>query len=306
MAADAALLGATAVSGAAVTMWWAVAGDRRLSRRAAHNLRSGLESVTDGRDLLLAAPAGERAVVPMLRQAVGAASRLTPSGTVDKLNRRIAMAGMSSRWSLDRTLAAKVLLGMVGAVFGFFLVRSGGLGVITGLTAPYTLYSAPDFLLQTKAKDRQSRIRIALPDTLDQITVCVEAGLGFEAAMARAARTGDGPLADEVVRTLQDIQLGVPRRDAMRGLSDRNDVEELRQFVQAIVQAESYGVPIAKVLRIQSSELREKRRQAAEERAMKISIKLLIPLVFCVLPCVFIVILAPAIISLVHSLHTGI
>jgi tight adherence protein C len=305
MAADA-VLGATAVSGAAVTMWWTVAGERRLTRRAARNLRSGLDSITDGRALALAAPASERAVVPMLRRAIGATGRLTPSGTVDKLNRRIAMAGMSSQWPVDRTLTAKVVLAAIGAVFGLFLLGSGGLGILVGLALPVALYNAPDFLLQTKAKDRQARIRIALPDTLDQITVCVEAGLGFEAAMARAARTGDGPLADELVRTLQDIQLGVPRRDALRGLSDRNDVVELRQFVQAIVQAEGYGVPIARVLRIQATELREKRRQAAEEQAMKISIKLLIPLVFCVLPCVFIVILAPALISLVHSLGSGI
>ena len=216
------------------------------------------------------------------------------------------MAGMSSQWPVDRTLTAKVVLAAVGAVFGVLLLGSGGLGVLVGVAAPFALYNAPDLLLRTKAQDRQTRIRVALPDTLDQITVCVEAGLGFEAAMARAARTGDGPLADEVVRTLQDIQLGVPRREAMRALSERNDVDELRQFVTAIVQAEGYGVPIAKVLRIQASELRDKRRQAAEERAMKISIKLLIPLVFCVLPCVFIVILAPALLSLVHSLGTGI
>jgi tight adherence protein C len=305
MTADA-VLGATAVSGAAVTMWWTVAGERRLTRRAARNLRSGLEPVTDGRELALAAPASERAVVPAVHRAARAAVRLTPSGSVDKLNRRIAMAGMSSRWPVDRTLAAKVMLAAVGVVFGLVLISAGGLGVLVGLTVPFALYGAPDFYLQTKANDRQGRVRVALPDTLDQITVCVEAGLGFEAAMARASRTGEGPLADEIVRTLQDIQLGVPRRDAMRGLSDRNDVDELRQFVQAIVQAEAYGGPIAKVLRIQASELREKRRQAAEERAMKISIKLLLPLVFCVLPCVFIVILAPALISLVHSLGTGV
>jgi tight adherence protein C len=145
---------------------------------------------------------------------------------------------------------------------------------------------------------------VALPDTLDQVTVCVEAGLGFEGALARAARSGSGPLADEIVRTMQDIQLGVPRKDALRRLGDRNGVEELRRFVLAVVQAEGYGVPIARVLRLQAAELREKRRQSAEEHAQKIGIKLLFPLVTCILPTVFIVILGPAIIGLMNGLAT--
>ena len=110
-------------------------------------------------------------------------------------------------------------------------------GVLFGLSLPIVMFFAPDEILRLKAVERQKRIRIALPDTLDQITVCVEAGLGFEGALARAAKTGDGPLAEEIVRTLQDVQLGVPRKEAMRGLADRNSVDELKQFVLAIIQA---------------------------------------------------------------------
>lgn len=296
-----AILGAAAVSGGALCLWWSVAGDRRLRGRAAENLRVGLR--TDVRDQVLAAPASDRAQVPLLERVAHVARRLTPAGAIDGLNRRIMRAGMSSSWPVDRTLAAKLILGGVGAVLGLLLMTGGtAAGVLFGLSLPMLMFFAPDEILRLKAVERQKRIRIALPDTLDQITVCVEAGLGFEGALARAARTGDGPLAEEIVRTLQDVQLGVPRKEAMRGLADRNAVDELKQFVLAIIQAEGFGVPIARVLRIHANELREKRRQAAEERAMKISVKMLLPLVTCILPTVFIVMIGPAIFELAGSL----
>lgn len=299
-----AVVGASAVSAAAVLLWWTVFGDRRVGRRVARNLKSGrITPVTDIREQILAAPASERVVMPAARRLALAARRLTPTGVVEKLNNRIQMAGMSSRWPVERTLAAKFILGACGVLLGLSLASTGrALAMAYGLALPLIAFSAPDVVLRLKAKTRQQQIRVSLPDTLDQITVCVEAGLAFESAMARAATTGTGPLADELVRTLQDVQLGVPRREAMRRLSERNEVDELRQFVQAIVQAEEHGVPIARVLRIQAAELREKRRQAAEERAMKVGIKMLFPLVICILPTVFIVILAPAIFGLVDSL----
>ena len=298
-----AVVGAAAVSGAVVSLWWSLAGERRLSRRAAQNLRSGgLLPVTDLREHVLAEPASTRAVVPLLQRVAGHVKRLTPVGSIERLNRRIVMAGLASEWPLDRALAAKFVLAAFGALIGALLLLAGRPGsLVWGLVLTTGLFFAPDLLLRTKAQDRQKRLRVALPDTIDQITVCVEAGLGLEGAMARAARTGDGPLAEEIIRTLQDVQLGVPRREAMKGLSERNDVAELRQLVQAIVQAEGYGVPIGRVLRVQANELREKRRQTAEEKAMKISVKMLVPLVVCILPCLFIVILAPAIFSLVDS-----
>ena len=300
------IVGAAAVSGAAVSLWWTVAGDRRDRRRANRNLRAGLAPTTNLREHILAVPASQRAVLPLVERVITATRRLTPAGATDKLNRRISMAGMSSSWPVDRTLAAKVLLGGLGALLSMVLIIGGSSsGVLFAIVLTPALFFGPDLILRNKAKDRQKRIRVALPDTLDQVTVCVEAGLGFEGAMARAARTGDGPLADELVRTLQDVQLGVPRREAMSGLSARNDVDELRQFVQAINQAEGYGVPIARVLRIHANELREKRRQQAEERAMKISIKMLFPLVTCILPTVFIVIVGPAIFQLVGAVGGG-
>jgi tight adherence protein C len=311
------VVGAGALSGALVLLWSSVGGDRRLSRRAARNLQAGFDlsaapkaatlAVGDmARAHVLSAPASERVVVPAAERFVRIVRRYTPVGAVEKLNARISMAGMASRWPLERTLAAKFLLGGFGLFFGLLMMSSGSkIGLLYGLASPLVLFRAPDILLKMKADERQRSIRVALPDTLDQVTVCVEAGLAFEGALARAARTGTGPLADELVRTLQDVQLGVPRREALQRLMERNSaVEELRHFVQAVIQAEGYGVPIARVLRVQSAELREKRRQAAEERAMKVGIKMLFPLVVCILPTVFIVILGPAVFRLVDSLSS--
>jgi tight adherence protein C len=134
------------------------------------------------------------------------------------------------------------------------------------------------------------------------MTIAVEAGLGFETAMARAGRTGTGPLAEEIVRTLQEIQIGVPRSKAMRNLADRTEQDDLRHFVLAVVQAESYGIPVADVLKTQAAEQRLKRRQSAEERAMKIPVKIIFPLILCILPTLFIVILGPAVIQISRTL----
>jgi tight adherence protein C len=301
------LVGAAAVCGAVVSMYWTVAGDRRSTRRAARNLRRGLGPTTDMREHLLAEPASERVVVPLVARIGALVRRVSPVGAVENLNRRIVKAGMTATWPLDRVLAMKLLFGLVGMVVGVSLLGVGN-AIMTfyGLITPPLFFFGPDLILRVKGKERQRRIRIDLADTLDQVTVCVEAGLAFEGALARSAKTGEGPLAEEIVRTLQDVQLGVPRRDAMLGLADRNEVDELRQFVLAINQAEGYGVPIARVLRVQANELREKRRQEAEERAMKVSIKMLFPLVTCILPTTFIVMVGPVIFQLVDTLGGGV
>jgi tight adherence protein C len=295
------VFGAAAISGAVVGTWWSLSGDRRVHARAAANLRAGLDAAAVQ---LGAAAAGRGA--PLLDRLASHAQRATPAGTREALNRRITMAGMSSEWTVERTLAMKALLGAAGLVLGLLFLQAGSaLAVLLGLLVPVTAFFFPDIVLRARARDRQHRIRTSLPDTLDQITVCVEAGLGFEAAMARAARTGTGPLAEEVLRTLQDVQLGVARKEALRALGERNDVEELRQFTRAIIQAEGYGVPIGRVLRIQASELRDKRRKSAEEKAMKVSVKMLFPLILCILPCVFIVMLGPSVMRLADALGGG-
>lgn len=300
------MLGSLALSGSGVVLWWSVAGDRRRRGQAARNLRTGLGPAPDLRSQLLELPASERVVVPLATRVALAVRRATPAGMVERLNAKILLAGRAGEWPVDRVLTAKLLLGVAGTLLGLLFLSTGSaLAMLYGLILPPASFFGPDLLLGAKGKKRQRQIRLALPDTLDQVTVCVEAGLGFEAALARAGRSGEGPLADEIVRTMQDIQLGVPRKDALRRLADRNGVDELRRFVLAVIQAEGYGVPIARVLRLQAAELREKRRQAAEEHAQKISIKLLFPLVTCILPVVFIVILGPAIFGLMEAMGDG-
>jgi len=162
-------------------------------------------------------------------------------------------------------------------------------------------YFVPELLLHSRAQKRSEQIKLELADTLDQMTIAVEAGLGFDSAMARAGRNGQGPLAEELVRTLQDIQVGQTRRAAYESLAQRTEVPDLRKFVRAIVQADKYGIAIADVLRTQAFEMRMKRRQRAEEKAMQIPVKVIFPLMLCILPVLFIVLLGPAAIGIVAT-----
>ena len=140
-----------------------------------------------------------------------------------------------------------------------------------------------------------------MPDALDLLTISVESGLGFDAALAQVARNTDGPLAEEFARVLQEMQIGLGRGAAMRALGDRTHVPELKGFVSAMVQADALGIPVAQVLRVQSREIRTKRRQRAEEQAQKVAIKILIPLIFCILPCLFIAVLGPAALGIMEA-----
>jgi tight adherence protein C len=190
-----------------------------------------------------------------------------------------------------------VIAGLLSA-----LVVAGRPGVGTVLLAVAVTgvaYYVPELLLKSRGQERQQAIALELADTLDQMTIAVEAGLGFESAMARAGRNGKGPLAEELVRTLQDIAVGQPRRDAYLALADRTGVTDLRRFIRAVVQADAYGVSIADVLRTQAQEMRLKRRQRAEEKAMQIPVKVIFPLILCILPTLFIVLLGPAVLDIV-------
>jgi tight adherence protein C len=160
----------------------------------------------------------------------------------------------------------------------------------------------PDLILWGRARERQDLIRRELPEVLDQLTVCVESGLGFDAALQRVGSKGAGPLSEELQRTLNELAVGVPRRDALGNLVSRTDVDELRRFVVAVRQADEFGLPVARVLRIQSRQLRERRRLSAEERAMKMPVKIVFPLVLCIFPALFVVLLGPAVIRVMRTL----
>lgn len=229
------------------------------------------------------------------------AIRLSPSGITTTLQRRLDLAGNPSTWTPDRILAAKGLgLFLLGGLGGLYGARTIGLlivGAAVGATAGFLL---PDVLLYNAGLKRQDKIQRALPDALDMLTVCVEAGLGFDAALAQVARNTDGPLAADFSRVLQEMQIGKSRSQALRALADRTTVPELRAFVSALVQAGELGITIAQVLREQAKEMRLRRRQRGEEQAQKVPVKILFPLIFCLFPSMFIVIIGPAAIGIVH------
>ena len=294
------LLGSIAVVLSVPLLVWSIASTRQARPRKIKTKLDAEAALTDLRELVLQRSARERVVRPGVAALAGRARRFTPAGMVKGLERRIHLAGADAEWPIERVLALKMILGGAGAFLGilrFLTVPSFGSLLLAAMLVALG-YFAPDVLMAQKASSRQEVLKRELADTLDQITISVEAGLGFEPAMARAARSRKGPLADEFSRTLQDVQLGVPRSTALKHLVERTDVSDLRTFVHAVTQAEKYGVPIARILRVQSSELREKRRQAAEERAMKLPVKIVMPLILFILPALFVVLMGPAVIRI--------
>ncbi|HUF33036.1 MAG TPA: type II secretion system F family protein [Acidimicrobiales bacterium] len=297
------LLGAVAVVAAFPLLWWAVSGASS-SSAVARNLTAGASSFTDYRSAVLARSAKERAVGPAVERLADRARRLTPNGMVENLERRILLAGVPEGWPLERVLAAKVVGGAAaaGLVVLWFLDAPGPGRVVLGLGGVAFGYLLADILLYNAATKRQQAIQRELADTIDQMLISVEAGLGFDAAMVRAGRSGDGPLHTELARTMQDVQAGLARSDALQGLVARTEVDDLRHFVLAVIQADRYGVAISKVLRVQAAEMRVKRRQRAEEAAMKLPVKILFPMVLFILPVIFIVLLGPAAIRIFGAL----
>jgi tight adherence protein C len=229
--------------------------------------------------------------------------RLTPAGYVRKLDRLLSLAGRPVSMPLGRLLAAKPALGLIGGLLGLYISSIGTTPVmkLVGIFVLFLGYFVPDLMLYSKGQERQKAMQLELANTLDQMLISVEAGLGFEGAMARAGENGKGPLAEELVRTLQDMQVGRSRRESYLALAERTNIPELRSFVQAVVQADIYGIAISRVLRVQAKVMRVKRRQRAEEKAMKLPVMILFPLLFFIFPVLFIAILGPAVINTIET-----
>lgn len=235
------------------------------------------------------------------------ARRLTLPTFVAMLEKQHARAGRPADWTVDRLLVLKLLWVPSAAVLLLLLIATGQAPflILLLVVVAAVVYFLPDLLLVSRGQDRDQIIAVQLADTLDQMTIAVEAGLGFDAAMSRAAANGHGALADEFARTLQDIRMGRSRREAFEDLGARNNVADLRQFVRAILQADAYGISIGDVLRTQAAEMRLKRRQRAEEKAQQIPVKVLMPLMLCILPVLFIVVLSPAVLGVIGA-FTGV
>ena len=228
---------------------------------------------------------------------------LSPHGLASTLQRRLDLAGNPPRWTPDRILTLKGLgLLALAVIGGLYELRHPGLAIVCAGLGGAVGFFLPDLLLYNTGLKRQAQMQLALPDALDMLTVCVEAGLGFDAALAQVARNTPGPLAAEFARALQEMQIGNTRTRALRGMADRTTVPELRAFVSALVQAGELGIAIANVLREQAKEMRLRRRQRAEEKAQKVAVKILFPLIACLFPALFVVVLGPGAIQIMHSI----
>jgi tight adherence protein C len=247
----------------------------------------------------------ERVLDPLLKRFLGIGRRLSGADTGERIHRRLELAGNPPGWTVDRVVSAKVL----GAIGGFFVgllfsivINPGGTVKLVIVVAALVMgYFGPNLFLYQKSYDRQSQIQRGLPDAIDLLTISVESGLGFDAAIQQVARNTTGPLAEEFSRVLREMQIGLGRNEALRALSERTNLADLRSFVSALSQADAFGIPIGAVLRVQSTEMRVKRRQRAEEKAQQVPVKITVPLIFCILPCLFIAVMGPAAISMLHN-----
>ncbi len=287
---------------------WVIASQAQEKSVVRESLRSledyELESV---RDQELLNSLAERALLPILAALTGIGRRLTPVGYVDGVRHKFVLSGRPSPDAIDRFLAARVLtVVLVPVSFWVFYIwnpigLTGKTQMGVTLMVALGLILGPDAQLNRAVAERQKLILRGLPDIIDLLVISVEAGLGFEQGLQRTIGSVPGPLSDEFNRMLGEVSAGSTRAEAMRAMDQRIDVSEVRSFVLAIIQADTFGVSIGRVLRGQAEEMRVKRRQLAQEKAQKAPVKMLIPMVFCIFPALFTVVLGPAAIRIMNN-----
>lgn len=269
--------------------------------------RYGTRQVTSLQELELEEPFTERVLRPLIRSMAATISRFTPQQVLENQRALLEAAGNPNDWTPADFLGVRGLAAIVlGALPGILLFLSGASLIrVVGFSVGFALlgFLLPGIWINRKIQDRRKVILKTLPDALDLMTISVEAGLGFDQAMSKVAeKWGDNELAKEFNRVITEIRLGKTRREALRDLAERTQVDEIRGFVAAVIQADQLGVSIAKVLRTQSEQMRIRRRQRAEEQAQQASIKMLFPLVFLIFPAIFIVLLGPAVPRIMDAL----
>ena len=259
------------------------------------------------RELELQVPLFDRTVKPLINRLASIGRRLSTPRRFDQTEEKLAIAGHPAGMSASDFVGLKVAVAAVVGLTSFALLgvfaRNVGLGLLISVALTGVGYIVPEFWLGSRIRGRRREILRSLPDTIDMLTISIRAGLGFDGALGKVVDKTKGPLSDEFHRTLAEIRVGRPRRDALHDLIERTQVGPLSGFVGAITQAEQLGVPVARVLQVQSEQLRLERRQRAEETAARAPIKMLFPLVGCIFPAMFIVILGPALIVLM--VHFG-
>ena len=250
-------------------------------------------------------PFSERVIAPLGDQVVGLGRRLVRADAAARIQHRLDVAGNPSGWDVTRIIGVKALAAVLLTILGLMWTAGLGLSVVQAVVLSAGVgafgFVLPNIVLYNAGLKREHEMQRALPDALDLMTVSVEAGLAFDAALAKVVRNTDGPLAQEFARLLQEMQIGQGRGEAMRAMAERSTLPDLRSFSLAIVQADHLGVPIGRVLRIQSKEMRTKRRQRAEEKAMKVPVLITIPLGLFILPCLFLIGGGPAVIQVLNG-----
>lgn len=298
---------AAAAAGAILLIFLGLAGGAPVDPVQARLTQLGTMQAKNLEELELQQPFVERTLRPLFARLSGFVSRLSSTSFSEQTEKRLALAGNPGELRVADWLGIKVVVAIVAAIV-FFLLGEFALGagllmaILLGLAGAGIGYIAPEFWLSGRIRRRQKAILVMIPDTLDLLTISVRAGLGFDAALAKVVEKLPGPLSEEFRRALAEVRVGKTRREALRDIVPRTEVQPLTNFIGAIIQAEQLGVSISKVLQVQSEQLRIERRQRAEEQAAKAPIKMLFPLVGCIFPSLFIVILGPAIILIVQNL----
>ena len=303
------LLVAAAAAGASLLIVLGLAGSSPVDPVQARLTQLGTMQAKNLEELELQAPFIERTLRPLANSLSGRMNRMASSSFTERTEKRLALAGNPGDLRTADWLGIKAIGAVIGGILFFLLfIIVGFMGlpfpinfamIVVGVLLGYTL---PEFWLGGRVKKRQKAILLMIPDTLDLLTISVRAGLGFDAALGKVVEKLKGPLSDEFRRALAEVRVGKARRDALRDIVPRTEVVPLTNFIGAIIQAEQLGVSVSKVLQVQSEQLRIERRQRAEEQAAKAPIKMLFPLVGCIFPSLFIVILGPAIILIMMNL----
>lgn len=249
--------------------------------------------------------ARDRLLDPMINGLRGLAVRLSPSGAGDRLARNLDKAGNPPAWTIERIMGVKGIGLFLGAVLALVILGFGALGILAAVGFGTACFFLPDLLIYNMGVRRQQEIQKGLADALDMLTVCVEAGQGFDAAILQVAKTVTGPIGGEFARVLSEIQIGKSRAEAFAAMGERTTAPEVKTFVSALVQADRMGLPVAAVLREQTKEMRVARRQRAEEMAQKVTVKILFPLLLCIFPALFIVIIGPGAIKIAQAMSSG-
>ena len=302
-------IGIVVAAGAALSVLliaFGVAGARQEDPLKARLTQLGQMTAKDLQELELQQPFFDRTVRPLAARLSGAVSRITSSSFSERTEKRLAMAGNPGDMKVADWLGIKAIGAGIGfgLLFLFFGVLGGNIaqGLLLAVIGALFGYVGPEFWLGGRVKKRQKGILLQIPDALDLLTISVRAGLGFDAALGKVVEKMSGPLVDEFRRALAEVRVGKARREALRDIVPRTEVQPLTNFIGAIIQAEQLGVSISKVLQVQSEQLRIERRQRAEEQAAKAPIKMLFPLVGCIFPSLFVVILGPALILIMQNL----